>query len=405
MQWTRFARARAVCAYFFMTPGLTYGLLTSRMPAFKEQTQANEAEIGFIMLALGLSALVGLLSCACLIRRFSSRVVIRVSSCTLSLSIPLCACTDTPLSLGAAVMVLGLSTAVLEVAMNAQAIQIEQRFKAPCLALMQGSYSLGGLMGALSGALFAALGIGPLVNGAVVMGCYLLFWPMAAFRLQQDHVIRSREGDEARPGRRILPPLVVVICGLLAACSYAAEGTIGEWGSLYLFSVKGAPEQTAALVYACFSVSTLVCRLFADQLRLLIPDFWLAFCGGLLAVSGMCIVLLTPAPYCLGGYCCMGLGMAPMVPLCFSHAGRAPGVSPVEASTMVSILAYSGLLLFPPVIGNAACVWGLERALGIALGLTATMTAGSFLFRRRTRDGRQEARRERRFFRRPRMRS
>ncbi len=356
------------------------------MPALKVQTQANEAEIGFILLAMGVSGLAGLSLCAPLIRRLTSRVVIRVFSLCMAAGLLLCACMHTPLSLGMAAALVGFSTGVVDVAMNAQAIQLEHRFAAPCLSLMHASYSLGGVLGALSGALFAAFGVAPLIHFAAVLCLYVLPRPWAVPRLQKDRVIRNREGEDGavRPRRAVLPPLLVILLGLLASCIYAAEGTVGEWGALYLFTVKGASEHTAALVYACFAVSTLICRLFADIARTIFSEFSIALAGGLVSIAGMSVVLHADhAALCLMGYAAMGFGMAPLVPLCFSRAGRTPGVAPAEASAAVSILAYSGLLLFPPVIGTVAHAFGLGRALYIALGLTVVLTAGSLLFRQR----------------------
>lgn len=43
MKWSEFSTARAACAYFFICPGLAYGLLTARLPALKAQTGADDA--------------------------------------------------------------------------------------------------------------------------------------------------------------------------------------------------------------------------------------------------------------------------------------------------------------------------------------------------------------------------
>ena len=41
MKLSEFTVARAACAYFFLGPGLAYGMLTSRLPALKIQTGAD----------------------------------------------------------------------------------------------------------------------------------------------------------------------------------------------------------------------------------------------------------------------------------------------------------------------------------------------------------------------------
>lgn len=387
MRWSGFVRAKAACAYFFVGPGLTYGLFTSRMPALKERTGANEAELGLVLLALGLSGLVGLTLSAPLVERFSSRRVLRLSSLGL-ICLPLAALAPSPLWLGVCAAVLGLCIGFADVSMNTQAIQLEQRLAHPCLALMHAGYSLGGVLGAATSALFAAAGVSPLWNFLIMMGLYSSLRPWTVPRLQNDRRPRGKErtADRADRGRArfTLPPLFVILCGVVASADYAAEGTVGEWGALLLYQEKGASEGLAALVYACFSLCVVACRMVADIARTHFEDFHIVFFGATLSVLGMLLVLASESPgLCLVGYSCMGIGMAPIVPILFSRAGSHPDVSPSAASAVVSILAYGGLLLFPPLIGTVAHERGLSTALVIAVFLCAVPMAGAFLFRKK----------------------
>ena len=107
-------------------------------------------------------------------------------------------------------------------------------------------------------------------------------------------------------------------------------------------------------------------------------------CGSLLAVAGMATVLFVDsAILALFGYACMGFGLAPIVPILFSRAGSCLGVSAGTASAVVSVLAYSALLLFPPLIGILAHARGLATALLLPLGLCLLLVAASFFFRER----------------------
>ena len=107
-------------------------------------------------------------------------------------------------------------------------------------------------------------------------------------------------------------------------------------------------------------------------------------CGSLLAVAGMATVLFVDsAILALFGYACMGFGIAPIVPILFSRAGSCPGVSASAASAVVSVLAYSSLLLFPPLIGVIAHARDLQTGLLLPLGLTCLLVVASFFFRER----------------------
>ena len=109
---------------------------------------------------------------------------------------------------------------------------------------------------------------------------------------------------------------------------------------------------------------------FTDRLRSWAGDFPLTCGGALLAACGMALALFSPrAGVCLLGYACMGAGLSPIVPILFSRAGEYPGVTPGEASAAVSVLAYGGLLFFPPTLGWLAHRVGLGNALLVVLGL------------------------------------
>ena len=360
MKYSAFTQARAACSYFFAGPGLVYGMFTSRMPALSMQTGANEAQIGLILLCFGVAGMVSLASSAWIIDRFTSRTVLRVSAPLLCLALPLAGLASSPLLLGLACVVTGLTMGFVDVSMNTQAIQIERAFLRPCVSMMHASYSIGGVLGSLAGALFAGLGASTLVNFSCVLALYLCLYPLAFPHMQADE---AAGGEAVQTSSRRLP-LFVLLCGILATVAYSAEGSVAEWGSLLLFSVKGASEFTAALVFGSFCTTMVIGRLVGDRLRCAFGDFPLLFAGSSLAFVGMATVLLSPWPaLCLFGYALMGLGLAPLVPIFFSRAGNTPGIPPGKASAIVSFMGYSGVLVFPPSLGWLAHNAGLGTAL------------------------------------------
>ena len=106
------------------------------------------------------------------------------------------------------------------------------------------------------------------------------------------------------------------------------------------------------------------------------------FGGSLLALGGMLLVLLSDiVPLCLAGYALMGAGLSPLVPILFSRAGSCSGISAGRASAIVSILSYSGLLFFPPLLGFTAHAWGLQNALLLVPVACLILALGSLMFR------------------------
>lgn len=381
MDKTAFTTRRLACAYYFACPGLAYGILTSRLPALKSRTGADDGQIGLLLLCLGLSSLMALLSSNAFIARFGSRKVLRASALVMVIGVCLCCLAGNPLLLGVFCVLTGFGMGLADVSMNTQGIQLEKRWNASCLSSMHAAYSLGGVCGSLTGAAFAAFSLAPIVQAASVLGVYTCLAPWAGARLLKD-AGSSEQKSRGRPGLRRVP-LFVLLCGGMSMLAYATEGSVAEWGSLLLHESKGASEQVSALVFAMFSLAMVSCRLFGDRLRFLLGDFCLVLTGSLMAFCGLAAVLLSGVPFvCLIGYAFMGIGLSPIVPILFSRAGSYPGVSPREASAVVAILSYSGLLFFPPFLGFLAQREGLPRSLLTILAACALLALGSLALKK-----------------------
>lgn len=312
MKRTEFSITRASCAYFFLCPGLTYGVFTSRLPALKMQTGADESQIGLMLLCLGVSSLAALFCSSRLIARWGSRCILKNSSIILVIAVVLSCLAQTPVQLGAGCLLAGASMGLVDVAMNTQGIHTEHRYRTSCMSFMHAAYSFGGVTGSVTGAFFAGLGLSPFINAVCVLGVYACFLLKAASHFLSD--MPASPAEEKKASSRALP-LFVILCGVFSMLSYAAEGSVAEWGSLLLFTVKGAGEHTAALVFAAFSITTVFCRLFGDRLRHVLSDFILLFGGSLLALAGMLLALFSPLPaVCLAGYALMGAGLSPSCP-------------------------------------------------------------------------------------------
>lgn len=76
MKLSEFTLVRLACAYFFICPGITYGLFTSRLPALKAQTGANEAQIGLMLFCFGGASLVGLFASSWFLKKLGNRNVL-----------------------------------------------------------------------------------------------------------------------------------------------------------------------------------------------------------------------------------------------------------------------------------------------------------------------------------------
>lgn len=381
-----YASARLACMFYFMAPGLAYGLVTSRMPALKNMTGATEGELGIILLCFGLSALIGLAFAPRLIAKISAKTTLLASSLACMVFVVLVSFSSSVWFFGIAMALLGICMGLCDVTMNVQGVEVERAYKKSSMNILHAGYNIGAAAAACAGSIFAATNFDVWVNFvlpvAIMTG--MLWW--AEPRLVTENLEKPERSESSplvsvEPKKRL--PFLVWVCGLLCVCCYVSEGSVGEWGSLYLHQEKAAPESIAALVFAGFSICSLLCRLVADRLRNNFGDFLVSTAGATLALAGMLTVLSSSSwSICLIGYAMMGLGQAPIVPIAFSRAGAIKGVSTARATSLVSLLAYAGLLFAPPAFGLSAEHFGLHTALcAVPVLLTITVLLAFLLGR------------------------
>jgi fucose permease len=125
-------------------------------------------------------------------------------------------------------------------------------------------------------------------------------------------------------------------------------------------------------------------RLIGDPITARFGPPVLARACAALAILGMLIVILAPAPpFVFGGLVALGFGLSVIVPVAFGAAGRAPGMDPGAAIAAVATVGYFGFLAAPPTIGFVAehvtlrGAFMLLLALLVLIAVLAPATAGS----------------------------
>ena len=74
------------------------------------------------------------------------------------------------------------------------------------------------------------------------------------------------------------------------------------------------------------------------------------------------------------GFAGMGIGLANVIPIVFSAAGRLPGLVPGIGIAGGSSAGHCGFVAGPPLIGLVAEASGLAVALGLVAGVVGLMT-------------------------------
>jgi MFS family permease len=370
------AARTAVSALFFLN-GSLFATWVSRIPAIQTQHGLSHAALGGALLAAALGAIIAMPVAGWLTTRFGSRPVCVTAALLYCACIPLLALASTTTALVAALVIFGVVHGSLDVAMNAQAVDVEKLYGRSIMSSFHAWFSCGGLAGALGGGLMADWQWSPLehfVFVAVVLGIVAVaVWPRLHVPTEVRPVAKS---IRRRSFALRLPKASYLALGAIAFCSMIGEGAMADWSALFLRDVRQVSDSFAAGGYAAFSVAMTIGRLVGDRLIIRVGALRMVRIAALSVITGLSIALLVPNPIAtLIGFAGVGFGFATIVPLVFSAAGRIGGSASGVAIASVTTIGYLGFLAGPPLIGFLAEFIGLQAALGILIATTLLIVA------------------------------
>ncbi len=364
-------RARLGTSLVFFICGIGHGTWAPRLADIKEKIGASDGQLGLALLMLGIGALIAMPVTGALVGRVGSRGMSTITAAAHGLAFPLMAFAWDWISLGGAMLLYGLAIASLDVAMNVQATEVEERYGRPIMSSFHGIYSVGDMTGALVTALAAtfALGLGPHFTIAAVI---ILLAGVGGCRMMIS--VRDEAREDGHAHAFVRPSGVLIVIGLIAFAALLAEGSVGDWSAIYLSDHQGANTRTAAIALTVFALAMAVMRFLGDRLVARFGPFAMLQISGVLAATGLTIALLTNAPsIAILGYGIAGLGIAVLFPVALSVAPKLSGMSKGASVAAVATLGYGGFLVGPPVIGLLADQIGLPLALGIVVVLAAAI--------------------------------
>jgi MFS family permease len=366
-------RARLAVSGVFFVNGAVLASWLAHIPAVKAQHGISDGRLGVVLLSMAVGAVLALPAAGWLIARWGGRTMTAVAAAGFCLALPLPVISPSVGLLCITLVLFGACNAMLDVAMNTQAVALEDSYGRPIMSSFHGLFSLGGVAGAVVAAGAMALGFGAV--GHVVAVAMVSFATVlgAAGALPPSP---PQKGGGALVFAR--PPAALLCLGVLTFCALLAEGAMGDWSAVYLHDALGTSSATAAIGFAVFSLTMAAGRFGGDHLaRRLGPGVVLRGSGTVAAVGLGGALLLGSAPAAIAGFGLVGAGVANAIPILFSSAGRVAGVPAGTALAAVATTGYGGYLTGPPLIGLAADFLGLPVALAIVSVACVVIAAGA----------------------------
>ncbi|GAA2868548.1 MFS transporter [Actinoplanes cyaneus] len=378
----RLWRGRIATSLAFLLFGTALGVWTARIPAIKQKLGLSDGRLTFVLLSFAAGCILGLALLGRLSDRVGSSRLLAVAALLEGMLLAAVGFSGNLAELCVAVFCFGAAHGTLNIAMNANAIEVQRGWGGPIMSSFHAIYSIGGFAGALIGGQFArhSVGVGPTFAatglGVLVLAAWAALWVLP---------VRPAVGEPgAEPGadRSGGPSLIVVFFGVLVLCTLVGEGAAADWSAVYLRDNLLSTPGFAAYGYAAFAIMMTVGRVFGDWLAATLGPVLLVRLGGAVAAAGLGAGLLIDRPVAgVVGFGLLGLGLSGIAPQVFSTVGsRDTQRSGRNLSTVVSI-GYVGFLVGPILIGAAATVVGLPTALWIPVVLAVFVAASAGVMR------------------------
>ena len=344
----------------FLAAGLSMASWAPLIPFAKEKVGASDAQLGVLLLCLGIGSIVAMPVTGYISARRGARGMILLGGAGLVLFLPLLMTTGSPLLLGLAIFVFGASLGTIDVAMNVHGAEVERTERRPMMSGFHAMWSVGGILGAGGTTALIWGGVPPL--GAAIVAATVA---AASLTIAAPRLLRTRPGE---PPVLALPRGLVLLLAVLAALVFLVEGAILDWGALLMLDRGLLPVEAGGLGFMLFSAAMAAGRLAGDRIVARLGGRTTLVAGGIVATSGLVLILTGGAAVALAGFTLVGFGCANLVPVLFSAAGRQKDMAPGLAIAAITTVGYAGILLGPAAIGFVSEATSLPVAFwGIAV--------------------------------------
>lgn len=357
---------RIAISVFFFCCGCTFATWAARIPSVKEKFHLNEAQLGAVLFMLPFGSLLALPFAGWSVSKFGSRLMTFLSAIFYIALLLLIGYSWSVFMLSIVLFFFGFWGDVLNIAMNTQALLLqEEMYGKPVLSSFHGMWSLGALTGAAMGGVVMKAGLSTEQHFIIATCLIGILAIVFLFRLIKKDTPKTRDQKLfAWPDKALL--LLGAICFCCALC----EGAMADWSSLYYKQVINDVNRVSTTGYTAFAFMMALGRLIGDSVTGKLGYKGILMFDSILIACGLTLAITIQHPLSvIVGFGLVGLGVATIIPIVYSLAGKSKTMATSAALAAVSTVGFTGFLVGPPLIGLVAHETGLRWALTIVLAL------------------------------------
>jgi MFS family permease len=335
---------------------LCFSSWAARIPDVQSKFQLSEGQLGTLLLFLPIGSVIGLPIAGWAVHQYGSRRVIMIGSFAYALTLPLIGLAPSTWLIIPVLIVYGMLGNVMNISLNTQALDLEDQMGKSILASFHGLWSMAGFTGAGLGAGMIFLGIGTTGHYAIVTVLSIVIILSAQKYIVKEEIVAEGGGMVLKK-----PDDLLLRISMIAFLAMMAEGCMFDWSGVFFKKVVKADPSWIALGYVAFMGSMATGRFMTDRVTSRFGKVSVIQFSGLMIFIGLMMSVLWPTILIATiGFLFVGFGVASLIPVSYSIAGRSKLYSPSVALALVSTISFFGFLIGPPLIGFIADLFDLK---------------------------------------------
>lgn len=388
-------RARVAVSVLFIVNAFALSAWLPRVAELQSGIGLSDGQLGLVLAAGAAGGLlVGPLGGYLIAHSSSARVAVW-SFVLLTPALPLIGLAPNGWVLGAALLWLGALDAVMDGAMNAHGLRVQQRYGRSVINSFHGFWSLGTVMGAVVGSICLAAGvpIAAMMTATVLASLVLLALTARWLLPGADPAVSADDSatadaaavvdpGSAPPGRygRVLTRATVLL-GVFTLLAVIVEDIPARWSSVYLTDI-GTPTALVGVAFTAFTIAMTIGRFAGDRLVDRFTEVVVVRVSMIASAIALGTSLLIGTAWAFVLACIViGLGVATLFPAAMHAATHIPGVRPAMGVATVGWLARGGFVLAPIAVGAVADRFGIAWGLAVPILAAAVLVPLSAILR------------------------
>jgi MFS family permease len=355
---TLLQKRRIALGSLFFLAGLCFSSWAARIPDIQVKFDLSESQLGTLLLGLPVGSLMALPLAGWAVYRFGSKIVAVISTVSYMVFLPLIGFSESMWMLVPVVFIFGMTGNMMNISLNTQALALEDHYGRNILGSFHGLWSLAGFTGAGIGAAMIFFEILPKFH-------YLFIAALVFAALLFSYGYLLEEHERGAGGGLVLkkPDDLILRIGGIAFLGMLCEGCMFDWSGVYFKKVVEIDPGLIALGYVSFMGAMAMGRFISDRLTNKFGKVLVLRSSGVLMFCGLILSVMFPVPVAATlGFLLVGFGVACIIPIAYSTAGRSKMYSPGVALAIISTISFFGFLIGPPLIGFIADLLSLKAS-------------------------------------------